>query len=148
MKINKLFLVDLLLLVLFLLTVASGFGMHAAGHGTSHEVWHGWAVFHVLSTLFFVVATIAHIYMHWNWYKGLFTSSRGKKSRVTIIVSILFIVLTITGILAFIIPEGANSPLGLAHYKVGIVCAILFAGHIIKRHKILWKGLTKRKGGK
>lgn len=145
MKMNRLFVVDLLLLFLFIATATSGFGMHVAGHENNHSVWHNWAVAHIFFTLFFTITTIAHIYLHWNWYKSLFSKPLGKKSKITIIVTVLFVVLVISGTLAFVIPEGPNSQIGMAHYKIGVVSTIFFAGHIIKRHKVLLKGLFKKK---
>lgn len=142
MKVNRLFVVDLLLLIFFILTAASGFGMHIAGHGTSHDIWHGWAAAHILSTLLFVIITIAHIYLHWRWYKTLFTKAFGSKSKVTVVVSVLFVILTISGILS-LFPSGPNSNIGITHYKIGVISTLLFAGHIIKRIKILIKGLLK-----
>ena len=141
---TKIFIVDLLLLTLFILTAISGFGMHITGHSNNHFIWHHWAAVHCLSTLFFTITTIIHIYLHWNWYKSLFSKSLGKKSKVTVIVSLLFLVLTISGTLAFVIPHGPNSHIGIIHYIIGIVSTIFFAGHIIKRIKILFKGLFKK----
>ena len=145
MKANKLFIIDFILLILFVLTAVSGFGMHFAGHSNIHSIWHNWAVIHCLSTLLFVGFTFAHIYLHWNWYKTLFSKPLGNKSRVTIVVSILFVVLTISGTLAFTVPEGPNSHIGIVHYIIGIISTIFFVGHIVKRHKILFKGLLKKK---
>lgn len=144
MRANKIFIVDLLLLILFIIVAVSGFGMHGAGHGDNHSVWHSWAVAHCLSTLLFVGVTFAHIYLHWIWYKTLFTKPLGNKSRVTITISVLFVVLVISGTLAFAIPEGPNSDIGIAHYIVGIASTLLFVGHIAKRIKILFKGLRKK----
>ncbi|MBR5603483.1 MAG: DUF4405 domain-containing protein [Bacteroidales bacterium] len=140
---TKIFIVDLLLLTLFILTAISGFRMHIVGHGNSHFIWHNWAIVHTISTLFFTIATILHVYFHWNWYKGLFFKPFGKKSKVTIIVSLLFLTLTISGFLAFV-PQGPNSNIGITHYKIGIVSTLFFIIHIIKRYKILFKGLFKK----
>ena len=81
MKTNKLFIVDLLLLLLFITTAISGFGMHITGHSDNHSIWHNWAVIHTLSTLLFVITTVIHIYLHWNWYKTLFSKPLGKKAK-------------------------------------------------------------------
>ena len=144
MKRKKLFVIDLLLLILFVAMAVTGFGMHISGHDNSHSVWHSWAVAHCLSTLLFVGVTFVHIYLHWIWYKTLFTSSLGNKSRVTIVVSLLFVVLVISGIFALFIPESPNSDIGIVHYKIGIVSILFFLVHIIKRMKILSKGLSKK----
>ena len=141
MRINKLFIVDLLLLLLFIPTVASGFGMHIAGHGDNHTVWHNWGVAHTLISTLFAISVFAHIYLHWGWYKGLFRKPLAKRSRMSIVISLLFVTLTISAILSLSISEGQNSHIGIAHYKIGIVATLFFAWHIIKRLKILTKGL-------
>ena len=142
MKLNKNLRVDLLLLLFWVLTMASGLGMYAAGHGGSHQVWHNWAVVHVFSSLFFMVAAFFHVYFHLNWYKGLFQGGKGKKSRVTIAITLMFVLLVITGILALTIPQGPGSSIGMKHYTLGLLCMVFFTGHIIKRHHVLVKALT------
>lgn len=39
------------LLLPFVASAVTGIGLHVAGHGAGHEVWHNWAVAHVLSSL-------------------------------------------------------------------------------------------------
>lgn len=46
------FAVERLLPLAFVTSAVTGIGLHIAGHGTNHEVWHGWAVVHVLSAYF------------------------------------------------------------------------------------------------
>lgn len=145
MKAKTLFLTDLLLLITFVPSSATGFILHWAGHQSSHELWHNWAVAHVISTLLLTILVAIHIYGHWGWYKSLFKGGIKNKSRVTIVVSILFVVLTISGTFAFTVPEGPNSHIGIVHYIIGIISTIFFVGHIVKRHKILFKGLLKKK---
>lgn len=36
--------IERLMPLAFVASAVSGFGLHIAGHGTSHEVWHNWAV--------------------------------------------------------------------------------------------------------
>lgn len=145
MKAKTLFLTDLLLLITFVPSSATGFILHWAGHQSNHELWHNWAVAHVISTLLLTILVAIHIYGHWGWYKSLFKGGIKNKSRVTIVVSILFVVLTISGTFAFTVPEGPNSHIGIVHYIIGIISTIFFVGHIVKRHKILFKGLLKKK---
>ena len=145
MKVRTLFLTDFLLLITFVPSSATGFILHWAGHQNYHELWHNWAVAHVISTLLLTILVAIHIYGHWGWYKSLFKGGIKNKSRVTIVVSILFVVLTISGTFAFTVPEGPNSHIGIVHYIIGIISTIFFVGHIVKRHKILFKGLLKNK---
>jgi len=48
----------------FVASAVSGIGLHIAGHGTSHEVWHNWAVAHVLSSLVWLISVACHIKRH------------------------------------------------------------------------------------
>lgn len=41
---KKVFVIDWVLVPLFAASVFTGFGLHIAGHGDSHDVWHNWAV--------------------------------------------------------------------------------------------------------
>ena len=90
MKANRLLTADLLLLIVFIAVAISGFGVHIMGHKDDHLTWHHWAVTHTLATLLFIIATIVHIYLHKNWYKGLCTKQLGNKSKVTIFITFLF----------------------------------------------------------
>ena len=63
---------DIALVPTFVLTFYSGIKLHVAGHGTSHEVWHNFALFHIITSLLFLAACIMHIRSHAAWYKGLF----------------------------------------------------------------------------
>lgn len=141
---KKIFVIDWVMVATFVPTVWSGFGLHIAGHGADHEVWHDWAVFHVLASLSFLAAAIFHIKTHWGWYKGIVHSGMGRKSRVTAVLSLVFAVVVVTGAVLLGV-EGANSSVGLWHYRVGIAAGVLSAGHILKRIPMLRKSLKRER---
>ena len=85
-----------------------------------------------------------HIQSHWAWYKGWFSKGLGNKSRVTALLSIIFVAISITGILLIAVIDGANSGLGLWHYRLGIAMTIIGLGHFIKRFRILKKSLKRK----
>ena len=143
MKAKTLFLTDLLLLITFVPSSATGFILHWAGHQSSHELWHNWAVAHVISTLLLTILVAIHIYGHWGWYKSLFKNGIKSKSRVTIVLSALMLVVTTTGIVALFSHQDANTGLGLWHYVIGIIVSIVVIGHFVKRAKIMVKGLKR-----
>lgn len=153
---KKVFVIDWVLVPLFAASVFTGFGLHIAGHGDSHGVWHNWAVAHVVSSLLFTVFVLWHVRMHWNWYKGLFRTGPGRRrkspgcersgpgirrSRVTVAVSVLFAAVALTGYVLLAV-SGAGSGIGLWHYRIGIAAAVLFCGHILKRTSVLRKSLS------
>lgn len=159
---KKVFVIDWVLVPLFAVSVFTGFGLHIAGHGDSHALWHNWDVAHIVSSLLFTVFVLWHVKMHWGWYKGLFRTgpgrrrkspgcersgpgitgrARSRRSRVTVAVSVLFAAVALTGYVLLAV-SGAGSGIGLWHYRIGIVAAVLFCGHILKRTPVLRKSLS------
>ena len=144
MKTKTLFLTDLLLLICIIPTSVTGFILHWAAHQADHTLWHNWAVAHVLSTLLFTIIVAVHIYGHWGWYKSLVKNGAKNKSRITILLTILILSVIVTGYTVLIRHQGANSHFGLWHYVLGIALTIVAIGHLIKRHKVLSKGLKSK----
>ena len=138
---KRIFVIDWILIVVFIVSAISGFGLHVAGHGSSHEIWHNWAVFHVLGSILFLIVVIFHVATHLEWYKGIIKKGIGSKSKVTAILSVIFLLLSVTG-LALLGINGANSLLGLWHYKMGVITIVIALGHVIKRLPVFRKSLN------
>ena len=83
---------------------------------------------------------IVHNKSHWGWYKGLKTTGCKGKKKVVLLFSITFALVIITGILLLLFVDGANSPTGLLHYKIGIATGVLAILHILKRKHFLYSG--------
>ena len=130
---------DLLLIPVSIASVITGFGLHAAGHDTPHEVWEQWAAAHVVVTVLFLVLGILHVWHHLAWYKSLFSKGLGKKSRVTLLLTIAFLLLSVTGIVLIVAIDGLNSTTGHLHYLLGLLLTTLSLWHIVKR----WKALVR-----
>lgn len=139
---KKIFVIDWALVILFILTAVSGFGLHIAGHGADHSVWHNWAVFHVVASVMLLVAAAFHIITHKGWYRSVINSGMGGKSRVTAVLSVIFFIVSLTGLVLLGV-SGANTEMGLWHYVTGIVFTVLSAGHIIKRIPMLRKSFGR-----
>ena len=137
---KKIFVIDWILIPVFVLSAFSGIQLHVAGHGTSHEVWHNWAVFHIIASILFLMAVILHVQTHWGWYKSLVKSGPGKKSKAAVVVTLFFVVLAVSGLILLGV-DGANSKIGLWHYRIGLVASVLFLEHIIRRLPMLRKTL-------
>ena len=137
-KRRALFWTDLLLIPVFIATAISGLGLHYAGHNEPHEIWENWSLVHVISAVLWLGLGIYHIYRHWAWYKSLFKSTKGK-SLVSILLSFVFLILIVTGIILLGIINGPNSHIGLLHYIIGLVLIVLSLIHIITR----WRTLIK-----
>ncbi len=138
---KKIFVIDWWLVFTFAITSLSGIELHIAGHGTSHETWHNWAVCHTIASIIFVILSIIHIKMHWGWYKT-FKNGLSRKSRITIGLSIIYLATTITGLLLLSV-SGANSKIGIWHFGAGLILTVLSVIHLIKRFNILQKSLKK-----
>lgn len=100
------FTIERLLPLAFVTSAVSGIGLHIAGHGTSHEVWHNWAVVHVLSSLLWLISVAYHIKRHGCWYKAMASKGIGKKSHTTIALSVVFLIVAITGIMLIAYVDG------------------------------------------
>lgn len=141
------FIVDLILLPVFALVVYTGLKLHEVGHENnySHNIWEYWAHFHIIISVISLLVGWLHIKAHWNWYTGLFKKGIGKRSKVTLSLSMLFFILIITGIILIFFIEGGNSPVGLWHYKLGLIMTVLLLVHFISRFSILMKGLRRNR---
>lgn len=130
---NTPFTIERLLPLAFMVSAVSGICLHIAGHGTSHEVWHNWAVAHVLSSLLWLISATFHIRRHGRWYKAIISKGIGRKSRMTLALSVVFLIVIVTGIVLLACVDGANSAIGLWHYWLGFVLMALSLIHIIRR---------------
>lgn len=139
---KKILVVDWILFPCFLLTAITGIGMHIAGHSTNHLSWEVWAWTHSLLGLLFAIFAVWHVKMHIGWYKSLLKSKSGKNKHITTILTLTGIITTITGVVMFLV-LGANSGVGLWHYRIGILFSLFALGHVIKRIPILRKSLNK-----
>ncbi|MBR5531624.1 MAG: hypothetical protein IKU63_09020 [Bacteroidaceae bacterium] len=131
--------IDHALIPLFVLTVLGGVKLHVSGHRDVHEVWHAWAVFHVLSSVVFFSASVIHVRLHWAWYKALFHLRFQKKSINTVLLSLLMVLVSITAISLLFFVDGANTAMGLRHYRIGLMCALFGGIHLFRRLPILAK---------
>ena len=117
----------------FVATVVTGIGLHIAGHGSSHEVWHTWVVAHGVSGFLWLVSGVFHIKRHWHWYKTIASKGIGKKSRITLALSADSLIIVFTGILLTACMGEPNSTIGLLHYWLGLLLIVLTIIHIAKR---------------
>ena len=122
-----------LLPMAFLASAITGIGLHIAGHGTSHEVWHNWGAAHTLASFLWLLAMAIHVKRHRLWYKTLVSKGITNHRWVTILLSVLFPIVAITGIWLIAYVKGAHTPIGLLHYKLGILLLVFSLIHIFYR---------------
>ena len=141
---RSIFLTDLILIPLFVLTVYSGIELHVAGHGADHGAWHDWAVFHTLAGLSFTGFGILHVKDHLGWYKGLVAKGTKGKSRIILAFSFVCVPVLVTAVVLLCGVKGANMPVGLLHYGTGLVAGVLGTLHILLRLRRLYGGLAAK----
>ena len=78
-----------------------------------------------------------------DWYKGLKTVGCKGKRKAVLLLSIVFLLAVVSGILLVCFVDGANSSLGLWHYRIGIFVSVLGVLHILKRKRGLYKGVRR-----
>ena len=137
---KKLLVIDWILIIAYVLSACSGIELHIAGHGNSHETWYNRAMFHAIMSFLFFVTAIFHLATHWGWYSGIIKNGMGRKSKVTAVLSVLFLSTSVTGLILLDVNE-ANPQIGLSHYKIGIAMSLLSIGHILKRLPVLRKSM-------
>ena len=129
---KKTFAVDWLMLVLFIASFYTGHELHVAGRAGIHEIWHNLAVAHILVNLLFFIIGIWHIKLHRAWYKSLFHVGFGNHSKITLVLSVLFLLVTFSGLYLLCV-EGICTKIGMLHYAFGLLFSVLSVLHIGKR---------------
>ena len=99
---------------------------------------------HVISSVLFLGFGIYHVCNHWTWYKSLFSKGLGNKSMVTLLLTVVFLLLFVSGVVLLAVIDGPNSTVGHLHYLFGLVIIILSLWHIIKRLPLLKKMMDSR----
>lgn len=127
------FCIERLLPMTFIASAVTGIGLHIAGHGISHETWHNWGVAHIISSLLWLLSVTTHMARHRHWYKTVLSKDFVSNRWITSFLTILFLIVAVTGIILLLCIEGANSPIGLWHYKLGLLLIVISLIHIVRR---------------
>lgn len=138
MKLKTNLRIDFALIPIFLLLIISGIGIHVTDEFARHDVWHNWAVTHVIAGTLFLLLGIFHVKGHWPWFKSLFKYFK-KKSKPNIILTLLFLFETVSGIILLAFIDGGDTEIGLWHWWAGLIMTGFGIGHILKRIKMLKK---------
>lgn len=117
-------------LLAFITSALTGIGLHIAGHGTDHDVWHNWAAAHVISSLLWLVFSTVHIIQHRTWHRAVILKGISKRGLTTLLLSAIYITVVVSGIILIACIDGANSGTGMWHYRLGLLLAALCTVHI------------------
>lgn len=139
---KKIFVIDWILILAFVLSATTGIGLHlSAENGAPHEVWHNWAVAHIVASLLFLYFGITHVKMHFAWYKGVLKKGLKGKNKITASISFIYAISVFTGF-SLLMVEGANSDVGKWHWIIGLILILISSLHIAKRMPTLRKSLN------
>lgn len=138
---KKIFKIDAALYPLGVLTIVTGFAFHVAGHVASHHVWVLWAWVHTLVSLGLVTLMVQHLVTHKAWVRGLADRLLRRKRRVTILLAVLALAVTLSGVVLLAV-RGGGTHVGMLHYRLGILFAVLVTGHALKRLPVLRRALA------
>lgn len=137
---NNIFKIDTALYPLGLLTLVTGFFYHVAGHVASHHVWVLWAWAHTLVSLALVTFIVLHLITHQGWVRGLANAALRRKRRGTMLLAVLAVAVTLTGLVLLAV-RGGGTHAGLLHYRLGILFALFTLVHAVKRFPVLRRAL-------
>jgi ferredoxin len=100
--------------------------------------YHNWTNIHKTSIIIFSILITHHIFKHLKWYKTIINKNLFSRHRLQIILSIVFILVVITGYIPWIInlsggPDIARKTFIEIHDKITILLFVLLTIHLINR---------------
>lgn len=107
--------------------------------------YYDWSTIHKIAIVLFLLLMVYHAYVHWKWYKGVFEKRLFSKNLQILTLSLIFILIAITGIVPWFIDlSGGTSVLRLIfieiHDKLALIFLIYLVLHIAKRSR--WYSAT------
>jgi hypothetical protein len=156
------FLINLGLLLFGLVMVFSGFliqiSYHMGHHGEidiNHLVlglnYFNWSDIHKISIVFISSCMVFHIILHWKWYKAIVRKKKlVVKNQQAIILTIVFILVAVTGYISWFIKLSGGSELSSKFYieihdKITWVLFLYLILHVTKRFKWFFTTFEKVK---
>lgn len=120
---------------------------HMGNHGDINPLtiiygidYYGWSDIHKISIVAISLFMIFHFILHWKWYKTIIKKKLMGKNRQVIILTILFILVAMTGYIPWFIHLSGSSELTRKgfieiHDKLTLALLIFLVLHITKRLK-------------
>jgi hypothetical protein len=149
-NINR-FIINLVLSIFGITTVFSGILIQVKYHMGNHGNiaindyafginYHGWSAIHKISIVALSLLMIYHVYHHRKWYKVVITKKLITKNQQVLILSLLFVLVAITGLIPWFIDllkgdEILRKVFIEIHDKLAIILSVYLILHIIRRLK-------------
>jgi hypothetical protein len=116
---------------------ARGIDLNKIVWGFSYPAW---STIHKFAIFFFSLLMIYHIYAHWKWYKGVIAKHLIRKNFQVIALSVLFLLVAITGFIPWFIDLSGNSIIVRIlfieiHDKLALLLIVFLISHVAKRLK-------------
>ncbi len=118
---------------------------HMEGHGEIDTekivigfIYSAWSAIHKTSAIIVLSLMAFHILQHWSWFKSILKKRLFRKNRQVLILTIVFIIVTITGLIPWGIKlSSGNEAIRKAyieiHDKIALVLFVYLILHISKR---------------
>ncbi len=99
-----------------------------------------WSTIHKSIIVLFLLLIIYHTYVHWKWYRVVIAKHLIGKNRQVMILSVLFLLVAITGLIPWFIDLSGSMSVSRIHFieihdKLTLVLIVFLVLHIIKRYK-------------
>jgi ferredoxin len=112
--------------------------------------YYNWTNIHKTSIIIFSFLMTLHFFIHWKWYKTIIIRKLAQINRLQIILSIVFILVAITGYIPWIINLSGGSDIVRKsfieiHDKIAILLFVLLTLHLTTRLKWYITTLDKLK---
>jgi hypothetical protein len=112
--------------------------------------YQNWSDIHKITILVFSICMFFHTILHWKWYKMVIKKKLIAGNRQTILLSVLFLMVAITGYMPWLIKltggeEDIRKMLIEIHDKLTLVLFVFLILHVIKRLKWFLTMLEKLK---
>jgi NAD-dependent dihydropyrimidine dehydrogenase PreA subunit len=113
--------------------------------------YSAWSAIHKFVIVFFSLLMIYHTYVHWKWYKGVIAKHLIGKNRQLIILSVIFLLVAVTGLIPWFIDLlGGKGLIRMffieIHDKIALILIVFLVLHIVKRIKWFATIYAKLKG--
>jgi len=117
---------------------------HNSGLESNNSVpgigYYNWTNIHKTSIIIISILMTYHFFMHWKWYKTLLIKKLASRNKLQMILSIVFILVAITGYIPWIINLSGGSDITRKsfieiHDKIAILLFVLLTLHLATRLK-------------
>ena len=133
-------------------------GYHFGHHGEIDKnhlflglAYFNWSDIHKISIVLVSIGMVFHLYFHWEWYKAVIRKKKlVAKNQQAIILTLVFILMVITGYTPWFIKLSGGSDLSRRfiieiHDKIGWILLGYLIFHVTKRFKWFFTALKKVK---